>query len=1577
MSQITTNTNNDSFQSTSDTNGNIVKFGNEPYTYIFNNTNEYVIFQMTVNGGHLCFLYNEDNTQDIQTPAVLKSKYTIHWKKKSDNDWSSDNTLDYPLASKIFDITGSVLSFLMQKNELLQSLSAGVTANEIIDYTEYDFKIVFEDITGNNYDTFDSINAEKNNCLVIDNKPVEITSGTFYAEPATGACQDDVPAWKKYAMVGDTITLTINTNGKINTILNKNNYATNFTNGTNKLQGDTVLTYPTNTNSCDSPYKTDNSTNSTYVISYLFTSTSSDGNTIQFNISYKDCSGNEKSYSFDQANEVQGSDFGQITVDTTPPTYTPSAVSDNCYSSTKVKSQDKIALTISPDEEIIRTNLAHNCKFGVDFYLKAPPMDSAVNLTDISYNTVSSSPQQQDDDIVVTLTIPDLPTVGPAGTINDGAIIYYKVTVFDLAGNQGDNGEKILKNSSGNNFVIDDDPPEISTFSCKGKNAAGTDITFPNTTDTSVTPNVTTYYVKGGELIKFDLTSDENLVNSNSIPSPTPQACNSTTLNPAVEVSEFKINTDINNSTNVVLQTPFARPDDSDATNWISTWTVPTSENGDLTMKLKLTDEAGNQSVDIDPFSYDEKCNIVIDNTKPTFNSYTVTTNGNANYDSTGTTVETYFAIVDKTITFDFIAKEYISEPTVKFLTKNNTLIPNGNSGNCKLDDDDKPEPGYLCTVNPNCQDIGLPSDCDSSIDVSNPVATANQAVYYKLWRATYKIDSNWNSINNDGRLKIEISDFYDIAGNLGETVSFTTGDSGIGDLATAIIDIDTVKPELSSFTLDSNGNTIGTSPNVTQYYAKVGDTITFKFNTSEPVLKPTIKLYTTNSDSNMFDFTVSESTDNGVTCVTVYGEEDDGTVPETKYCDKWVATYTIPNDWDSDNDDGNIIIKVSNYKDEHGNSGETLTFSDTIPPADDSTQITVPITIDTTLPSAFDITTESTATGVADAVITSGYYNATNTGIKITIPVDNDTSLVGGSIQIQTKNDEAGSSYDDWGTAISITDTTEPPSVNTSYVYTSSNFANAPGYSNDKTISFKVIITDVAGNSTASNEPTLIVDRTLPTLQAPENGEVDKITSATYNDANIWNINSGYLNIVENSNAQTLSFQCNDNHLFSDSTLLRVWFQNTDDSTPTNLLYYPPNSGNVRQYYQASISSTDSSTITGNVLLSLENGTILPNTDDYKGKNFKLHATVSDKAGNVKDIASGVFQANFTAPEVVSFTLSNTTLSISNPKADVTLKFNVVVQNFDSDNDITTGNNVTLSRMTTTDNKEWTGELEAKNNEEYSNNNILQLQSGTYSDLANNPGPAAQTLPFIVDTQKPIINAIETSAFSWGAVLNSIEDNSSGTVSVTTSGVENGQILTITLNGQEYTNTVNNNQTVVTIPAAGLQGLTESNNPYTMTADVADLVGNSADQVTSSSFTVDTTLPTISSTTDFTNQNLCTVTFSEEVLDANGNSLTIANFTTAIDTGYAPTAPNYTPTFTVAAQNPFTSDNKTFNFIITITNGSYIFGSEEIVFTPSGVYDEAGNEASSTQTNNRSALTNITTSATASDVTIASNNNF
>ena len=65
---------------------------------------------------------------------------------------------------------------------------------------------------------------------------------------------------------------------------------------------------------------------------------------------------------------------------------------------------------------------------------------------------------------------------------------------------------------------------------------------------------------------------------------------------------------------------------------------------------------------------------------------------------------------------------------------------------------------------------------------------------------------------------------------------------------------------------------------------------------------------------------------------------------------------------------------------------------------------------------------------------------------------------------------------------------------------------------------------------------------------------------------------------------------------------------------------------------------------------------------------------------------------------------------------------------------------------------------------------------------------PKLQVAAFSVDKTVPSINAIGTSAFSWGAVLNSTEDNSSGTVTVTTVGVEMARPVTLTLNGATYT---------------------------------------------------------------------------------------------------------------------------------------------------------------------------------------------
>jgi hypothetical protein len=113
------------------------------------------------------------------------------------------------------------------------------------------------------------------------------------------------------------------------------------------------------------------------------------------------------------------------------------------------------------------------------------------------------------------------------------------------------------------------------------------------------------------------------------------------------------------------------------------------------------------------------------------------------------------------------------------------------------------------------------------------------------------------------------------------------------------------------------------------------------------------------------------------------------------------------------------------------------------------------------------------------------------------------------------------------------------------------------------------------------------------------------------------------------------------------------------------------------------------------------------------------------------------------------------------------------------------------------------------------------------------------------VDTQAPTISSISSD---WGTVLNSTEDDTTKTVNVVTSGVEDEQTLTVTLNGLKYTANVSGNKAAVPISAAGLQGLAHGSS-HTMVASVSDAAGNDA-AVSTLAFTVDTSSPSISSIT-------------------------------------------------------------------------------------------------------------------------------
>ena len=267
----------------------------------------------------------------------------------------------------------------------------------------------------------------------------------------------------------------------------------------------------------------------------------------------------------------------------------------------------------------------------------------------------------------------------------------------------------------------------------------------------------------------------------------------------------------------------------------------------------------------------------------------------------------------------------------------------------------------------------------------------------------------------------------------------------------------------------------------------------------------------------------------------------------------------------------------------------------------------------------------------------------------------------------------------------------------------------------------------------------------------------------------------------------------------------------------------------------------------------------------------------------------------------------------------------------------------------------------------------VSSFAIGTVADTAGNVMtsttlPAASSIfgskTIVIDTTSPSINAITTSAFSWGPVLNSTEDNSDGTVSVTTLGVENGQTVTLTLNGETYSNNVTNNATNVTISKEGLQGLTDGQS-YSLTANVSDAAGNDATQVTSSYFTVDKTLPTLSNVSIVSNNNtpthakigdVITLTFtaSKEINQPNvtftsgGDDITDDTITYADEPGNI-----WTATYTANAND---------------TDGAVTF---IIAFS-----DIAGN-AGADVTSGTGSVTFDKTSPTLSNVSIVSNNSI
>ena len=220
---------------------------------------------------------------------------------------------------------------------------------------------------------------------------------------------------------------------------------------------------------------------------------------------------------------------------------------------------------------------------------------------------------------------------------------------------------------------------------------------------------------------------------------------------------------------------------------------------------------------------------------------------------------------------------------------------------------------------------------------------------------------------------------------------------------------------------------------------------------------------------------------------------------------------------------------------------------------------------------------------------------------------------------------------------------------------------------------------------------------------------------------------------------------------------------------------------------------------------------TIQAGDNDTDGISIRANAlalndsTIRDLAENNADLTHSLVSDNNSymvdteAPRVDNFTLSDTALKIGD-NATVTLVFSEAVasSSFSSAVDITVAgtagaaDNGSLATMTSSDNITWTGTFTpAADTEE--DNNTLSLTTSSYTDIAGNDGLSATTANYAIDTLVPTISSVIAG---WGTYLNAAEDDSAGTVTVVTSGVEDNQTVTVTLNSTNYPGTVSDNST-------------------------------------------------------------------------------------------------------------------------------------------------------------------------------------
>ena len=206
-------------------------------------------------------------------------------------------------------------------------------------------------------------------------------------------------------------------------------------------------------------------------------------------------------------------------------------------------------------------------------------------------------------------------------------------------------------------------------------------------------------------------------------------------------------------------------------------------------------------------------------------------------------------------------------------------------------------------------------------------------------------------------------------------------------------------------------------------------------------------------------------------------------------------CTYTVGVSENTSDLTVTSIVPVSGVVEDIAGNNSTLVPTSNIADTSD-------IVIDTTAPAAFTVGTVVT-TG---APVVAGWWNSTNTGVDVTVPVANDASLTGGTIQVQA---EADGTYENLGSAYTIIG--GDLGGNKTLSFTDAQLEALAGFSDADNVNVRAVITDVAENATTGTESAddFGVDQTAPVVDAGTDKEtsVSVTQNATASDAGSSNI--------------------------------------------------------------------------------------------------------------------------------------------------------------------------------------------------------------------------------------------------------------------------------------------------------------------------------------------------------------------------------------------------------------------------------------------------------------------------------------